>query len=78
MAAIMRRSAAALRMAGERARVAVATIIAEDKGAGGSAGSANMTLLRVANWLRFAATPIFVVMALLVGGVDEPLPGALR
>jgi hypothetical protein len=41
-----------------------------------SAGNANVALLRVANWLRLAATPTFAVMALLVAP-DASLPNVV-
>jgi hypothetical protein len=76
MAAIMLRSVDALRMASERARFPAA-VIAENQRAGGSAGNVKVALLRAANWLRFAAAPTFVVMALLVAVVGRSLPNAL-
>ena len=76
MAVIMRRPVAAPRMVCERAGIAVGAVIAEDNGARGSAGSANVAL-RVADWLRLAATPTFAVMALLAAAANNSLPNVL-
>lgn len=77
MAAIMLRSADALRMASERARIPAA-VIAENQRAGGCARNLNVTLLRAANWLRIAAAPTFAVMALLVAVVGGSSQYAVR